>query len=56
MGADWAVENGETLSGVHCNISRFLIPEFSTVSVAEYDGSPNSGRLEIYAKVSENLK
>lgn len=56
MGADWSVDNGEVLSGVHCNITRFIIPESHTVSVREWDGGEGSGKVEIYAKVFLSFK
>jgi len=52
QGGDWTPRDGEVISGVHCNISRFIIPEFTTVSVAPWDGSTDSGKVEIFARVS----
>ena len=51
-GEDWVVEDGNTISGVHCNISRFVVPKSATVNVAPYNGSFFSGKLEVYAVVS----
>ena len=55
-GADWIVDDGDVINGIHCNISRFFIPEYKTVSVGAWNGNVGTGKLEIYAKVSSNLK
>ena len=52
MGMDWIVKDGDVLSGVHCNISRFRIPESASVSIQAWNGTEGSGKLEIFAKVS----
>jgi len=52
MGDDWVVNNTEVLSGIHCNISNFVIPENVYATVAAWDGI-EFGRLEIYAQVSD---
>lgn len=39
------------LLGTHCNITTFIIPERATVTIPPYNGSPESGVLEIVAEV-----
>ena len=49
-GADWTVNSGE-ISGVHCNVAKFVIPASASVSVKAWDGTENSGKVEVYAEV-----
>ena len=51
MGSNWTLNNEDEISGVHCNISNFSIPENFTVKVSAWNGSTGSGKVEIYAKV-----
>lgn len=39
------------ISGIHCNISRFIIPKGVTVLISRYDGSVG-GMLDVTAQVS----
>ena len=47
-GADWVIEDGAVLSGVHTNIGTVVIPEGVTVHVPPRDGEAG-GLLEIHA-------
>ncbi|KAK3105994.1 hypothetical protein FSP39_010464, partial [Pinctada imbricata] len=44
-GADWIPADGDVLTGVHCNISRFYIPRDVSVLVKPYKRGGNSGGL-----------
>nr|XP_026692657.1 uncharacterized protein LOC101242430 [Ciona intestinalis] len=50
MGADWTVNDGEEIWGVHCNLSHFVIADHATVSVKAWNGDTGTGKLEIFAK------
>lgn len=47
-GADWVVQDGAVLSGVHTNIGRLVVPDGVTVRVAPRQGEAG-GLLEVHA-------
>ncbi|WAR04480.1 MEG11-like protein [Mya arenaria] len=47
-GADWNLRDGEFIMGIHCNISRFVVPAGATVLVKRYDGT-SGGFVDITA-------
>ncbi len=55
QGADLILADGDVIWGMHSNIGRFEIPEGATVTVAPYDGFPQSekGRVDIGAQSIE---
>ncbi|KAL4228624.1 Multiple epidermal growth factor-like domains protein 10 [Mactra antiquata] len=48
-GEDWILKDGEIIYGIHCNISRFVIPKGMTVLVKRYNGTVG-GTLDITAQ------
>ncbi|KAK6181661.1 hypothetical protein SNE40_009472 [Patella caerulea] len=47
-GDDWKIKNSQELSGIHCNVTRFYVPQGVTAYVKQYDGS-TKGTFEVYA-------
>ncbi|XP_025084459.1 uncharacterized protein LOC112558294 isoform X1 [Pomacea canaliculata] len=48
-GDDWLLNEGEEVTGVHCNVNKFTIPQGITVQVAPFDGTAG-GSFEVYAE------
>ncbi|KAL3836111.1 hypothetical protein ACJMK2_021563 [Sinanodonta woodiana] len=48
-GADWILQDGEIISGTHCEIRRFHVPKGVTVTIQRYTGT-SGGKVAIYAK------
>ncbi|KAH3704407.1 hypothetical protein DPMN_079463, partial [Dreissena polymorpha] len=48
-GVDWILRDHDIISGIHCNISRFVVPEGVTVVVARYNGNGTGGVLDVTA-------
>ncbi|XP_060598946.1 uncharacterized protein LOC132752620 [Ruditapes philippinarum] len=48
-GDDWILKDTEIIGGIHCNISRFVIPKGVTVLVSRYNGS-TGGMFDVIAQ------
>ncbi|KAL3836103.1 hypothetical protein ACJMK2_021556 [Sinanodonta woodiana] len=48
-GADWILQDGQIISGTHCEIRRFHVPIGVTVTIQHYTGT-SGGKVAIYAK------
>ncbi|KAL3836098.1 hypothetical protein ACJMK2_021551, partial [Sinanodonta woodiana] len=46
---DWILQDGQIISGVHCDIKRFYVPKDVTVIIQRYTGT-SGGKVEIYAQ------